>query len=301
MLLLYMLATPIVPVMYRYLGGYFDTATQTGYRFFAGGAVLMAICVLRYRVELRSTLADPRQLRSIALLSVLWVAGITMCVEGIQRTSAVLSGLAAAVGIPLTAVAALAVFPEERQVVRGARFWVGSALALGGAVAVALSEQDGGFGYSLGVLLLVGYMVFWSTQALVAKRALARTHPLVASALLVVLSAVIFLAISAATGGIGAIARAPALVDGVLFASGVVGLILGAGVYLIVIEQSGVVVSRFAELAAPVLIGVYEYVLFRDTLSGLQMAFGALVLVGCLLVVWRKVGPAEAQTSVTGG
>ncbi len=80
----------------------------------------------------------------------------------------------------------------------------------------------------------------------------------------------------------------------ILLVSGAYGLMIGMGLAFMSIKTFGVVIVRLAELSAPVFTGVLGYFLFKETLSLLQIVFGAILISGCFLIL-PKVKEGKAS------
>lgn len=284
----YVMGGPLITIFQRYLTFHYDTFTQNGCRFFVGALGLLCIAFAFHRGELLKTLRDWRQLGRLALLSLSSMVPSFLGVEGLRHTSAVMAGLISILGVPLTIGLAVIFFADERQAARGPRFLLGSALALGGTVGITLGGGEVSVSYSLGVVYLLLSTLVGALGALLTKRLVIASEPFVVSGLSTLFSSLVFLALSIASGGIASVGQAPPISNLVLFGSGIYGLLLGGGVYMLIIRRSGLIAARFADLALPAFTGLFGFLIFREVLTPLQTAFGVVLMAGCVLILSKR-------------
>jgi drug/metabolite transporter (DMT)-like permease len=288
LLSIYVVGGSLITIFQRYLTLHYDTATQNGCRFFAGALGLLLIAFLFRRAELFKTLRDWRQMGSLFLLSLSSVVPSALGLEGLRHTSAVMAGLISILGVPLTVGLAVLFFADERQAARGPRFLLGALLALGGMIGLSLGGSAVSFEYSLGVLYLLLATLIGSAGGLLTKRLVITSEPFTVSGLSTLFTSLAFLAFSVATGGIASVAQAPLISNVILFGSGVYGLLIGGGVYMLIIRQSGLIAARFADLVAPVFIGIFGFLIFGELLTPLQIVFGVVLMAGCVLILSKR-------------
>ena len=284
----YVVGGSLIAIFQRFLTFSLDSFTINAGRFVAGSATLLLLALIFRRAELRALLRRPDQMRNIAILAVLGFIPQILYVEGLARTSAVVSSFIGLLGLPLSIALAVAIFPDERQAVRGPGFALGALLAVGATVGLALGQGDLTLEYSTGVLFTFAGTVIGVAMGLLIKRLVITSDPLCVSGMVTTFSAVLFVAATLVWGDSGSILSAPPLTILVLFGSGAYGLLIGGAVYTLIIKRSGLVIARFADLAMPVFTGLFGLVLFDERLTPLQVIFGAVLLVGCSLVLTRR-------------
>jgi drug/metabolite transporter (DMT)-like permease len=288
LLTLYTSGYAFVTIAVRFLTHHFDVFTINGYRLLAGAVVLLLTAIIRHRGELVSTLSDWGRLRGIALVALSWVLSMLFLVEGARRTSAVVVSLVLALGVPLAIAATVLAYPDERELARRPGFILGSVLALGGTVGLALYGADLTPEFSVGIVYLVIARLVMAGSSVVTKRVADTVEPFCASGLTSALASALFFVGAAFSGGLSAPLEATAVANAVLFGSGVYGLLVGGLLLFTVVREAGMVTTRVAELGIPVFTGLLGYLLFDETLTGAQLAFAALLLAGCLLVALQQ-------------
>lgn len=288
----YTVGGSLIAIFQRFLTFSYDSFTINACRLSAGAAALLLIAFVFRRAELRATIRNPAQMRNIAVLALLGFIPQLLVVEGLARTPAVIASLLGLIGLPLSIGLAVLIFPDERQAVKGPRFAVGACLAIGSTLGLALAQGGASIDYTLGVIFAILATIIGVLTGLLTKRLVITANPICVSGLSTGLSALLFLAAALVWGDLGTVFSAPAVNNLILFGSGVYGLLIGGGLYMVIIKRSGLVVARFADLATPVFTGLFGLVLFGETLSPVQLALGAVLLVGCALILLR---PGQAQ------
>ena len=273
-----------VPVFMRYLTFHFDQFTQNFYRLTSGAVCLALLSLWLWPSQSRRLLSSRRGLVGASLIAAGGVAAQALYVEGVARTSAAIAGLLFVAGLPLSVLAGALVFTDERQKMQGLRFYLGAPLGLAGAVGLAVVHGSGEWQYAAGVGYLLASTAISAGLGLLSKRMVLSHHPVCASALITTLMCPLFLIGALVWGNPGAVKQASAMPLLILFASGAYGMVVGSALYYVCLQRSGLVVTRFGELAMPLVTALGGYLIFREALTPGQIGFGALLLAGCALV-----------------
>jgi len=268
----------------RYLTFHFDQFTQNFYRLATGAACLALLSLWRWPVESRRLLRSRRGLVGAGLIATGGVVAQALYVEGVARTSAALAGLLFVAGLPLSVIAGAAVFADERGTMRGLRFYVGAPLSLAGAAGLAVVRESPDWQYSAGVGYLLLSTVIGAGLGLLSKRMVLSHHPVCVAALTTALMCPFFLLGALLWGNLGAVQQASPMTLLILFGSGAYGLVIGSGLYYVCLRRSGLIATRFAELAMPVFTALGGYLIFREALTFGQVGCGILLLAGSALV-----------------
>jgi drug/metabolite transporter (DMT)-like permease len=293
LVVLYVVGGSLIGIAQRFLTFHFDSFTQNGFRMLPGALTLLAIAALFRRDDLMKTLRSPGSMRSLLLLSAASIVPGFLVVEGIRYTSAVMAGLIGTIGVPLTITLAVIVFPDERQSARGKRFLIGSALALGGTLGLALVNGVT-VEYSRGLLFLLAATAIGAASSLLTKRLLLTGDPFSISGISGLFTAVFFVIASFISGGAEALITTPIINTVVLIGSGIYGLLIGSGIYMVIIRRIGLIPTRFADLTMPVFTGLLGYLFFGELLTPAQLLFGVCLIAGCVLILSKR-GSATVQ------
>jgi O-acetylserine/cysteine efflux transporter len=224
-------------------------------------------------------------------------------VEGLACTSAVLAGLISTLGIPLTLAVTALFFRDERQLFGSWTFKLGLLLALGGALCMPLLQHGLNGAATRGAWYLILSAVIVALVTVWIKKMLQDIHPLSLAAVNCGFTCVFFLPAGLFWGDLSRIVHVPAVPTLVLFFSGAFGLVVGGWLAMVCIQKAGVSITRLAELATPVIIGLLGYWLFREALTIPELVSGVVVMAGCGLVLMRNntgiPGPSSHTPAVT--
>jgi drug/metabolite transporter (DMT)-like permease len=286
--LVYPLGASLLPIMLRALTPHFDNYTLIFIPFLAGSLVQYLLAWLLYRADLAQTWRDTRLLRNILLLVVVGFTMNMLFVEGIRRTSATFSGLMSLLGVPLTTALAALFFADERDNVRSWRFALGFLMAVGGTFGLTLSRGSIAADW-VGALCLFGSTMCMVTIGLLAKKLTITGQPVCVVTVQCVIETAFFGVVWLALGDPGSIARAPLDRNALMVFYGVFGLLLTGAVYFVMIQRAGVVVALFThQLVTPVFTALFAFVLLGEVLVPVQLAFGAVLLAGCALILLQQ-------------
>lgn len=293
LIVVYIVGGSWVAIFQRFLTFSFDSWTLNAGRFLAGAAALLVLARIFRPSQLRDILHRPALMRNIVLLAALGIVPQALYVEGLARTSAIMSSLISLLGLPLSIALAVTIFPDERRSVRGPGFAAGAVLATGATIGLALGQGNLSLEYSTGVIFAFASTLVGVAMGLMLKRLAVAADPLCVSGLTTGLTAAVFVLAALVWGNPASILAAPALADAVLFGSGVYGLLIGGALYTTLIKRSGLVIARFADLAMPVFTGLFGFLLFGETLTPFQLACGGLLLLGCALILLKRGSAAQ--------
>jgi len=277
----------LVPIAERYLTRSLDPFTLSFYRFLAGGLFLLIIAV-RFVPDVLKAMLTPRKLTVLFGTCVLFTVVKVLSVAGLARTPAVLSSLINLGSLPLALGLALWVFPDERRSTTDKRFYIGAAIALIAAIALALSNGGQSAEYSEGTLYLVIAALLTVGVSLLSKRLMISFHPVCYGAIVNLMMATMLFFCSLVWSNLGKIASLSFGTNLILFGSGVYGQVAGTLAFLYAIKRFGVVVTRLAELSAPVFVGLFGYLAFGESLQPIQLALGAILIFGCYLILAKR-------------
>jgi drug/metabolite transporter (DMT)-like permease len=143
-------------------------------------------------------------------------------------------------------------------------------------------------GFTLGVALLIASTLMNVFNGLLSRRLVEDAHPFCVSTVGSATSVLMYGAAALLWGDVTEVSRAPAPTVAILIFSGVYGLLIGGGLYTVMMKQTGLVVAQFIGLVVPVFTGIFGFFLLGETLSPLQIAFGAVLIVGCGLVLYQR-------------
>ena len=284
-----LLATVVIwsspPVFQYWLAGPFDAWTQNFYRY-AAGFLTMAPFMwwMRRRLPWRLTRSEWRGSALAAVPNVVHQVAQTMAVVLVWPGIYALLGR---LSVIFTAVLAVIFFADERWIARSVKFQLGTVLALVGVAGLAWGPGPG-TAESLpwgGVALVLLAALAWASYGILVKKFTARTGPTIGFGVISLFTLVLLFPGMMVFGDPGAVWRADAWTNFVLFGSGVLSIGLGHWLYYVGIREVGAAPSQSALLLCPLGTMALSAGLFGETFRGEQIAAGLLLLVGAFLAL----------------
>ncbi len=273
-------------IIIKLLSPYFDNITMNSYRAAAASAALLLTSFFACRQELFRGFRQVGRFVVPTLLlflfQIIWVAGIT-------RLTPTVAILIHRSQVLFVAVLSFLLFRDERRVIKSPVFLLGgmmSALGVFGVIAGrgGLQWKD----FSPGTLLMLAGALCWSLYLLAVKKLVRKVPPLAAVTVTYTLSVPLFLIVFLLRGNPSSIARAPAWINLLLFASGILCMGAANALNYLSIRLIGTTLSSFFVLLTPFFTGVASFFIFREILTPVQIAAGVLLLSGCLVLTRAK-------------
>ena len=189
-----------------------------------------------------------------------------------------------------SALLALAIFPEERSIIRQWQFQVGTFLGLVGAFGVIWFQSNGQDRHIALPGLLVAFTASfcWALYATLIKRPSARLGPIRSFGIVSVITTTLLLPLTLAFGNIATPIQVSADVNWILIVSAVTCITLAHVLYYVAIQQIGVALSQSLQLLCPlVALGLSAFI-FHERLTPPQLISAAVLLVGAFLAMRTK-------------
>jgi len=281
-----LLATVVIwsspPVFQYWLAGPFDAWTQNFYRYAAGFLTMVPFLAW---IAWRS----PRGLTRSEWLGCA-VAAVPNVVHQVAQTLAVvllLPGVYALLGrmsVIFTVVLAIILFADERWIARSVKFQLGTVLALAGVAGLVWSPEAGEVSHT-GLWLAVLAATGWASYGILVKKFTVRTGPTVGFGAISFFTALLLLPLMLVFGDGGALWRADAWTNFVLFGSGVLAIGVGHWLYYVGIRELGAAPAQSALLLCPLGTMLLSSALFGETFRAGQLIAGAVLLFGAFLAL----------------
>jgi len=285
--ILYALGAPLITVGIRYGTRHYDVFSLSFYRYVAGCAALVLICLASCREDLLQLLQSRRKLISVTVVTIISFVAQVLFIKGLALTSAVLGDLILLLVQPLSISFAVVLFPDERRLAQSPVFVIAAVVVFAGALGIIRSGPSLQPGYSAGIVLMICSAVGICAYNLALKRITRDASAWAVATVAACITCVLFLAGSILWGNPLGLFQEPLLTNVIIFASGVYGLIVGMGLATLLMKHLGVIVFSFATLAVPFFTGVLGYLLLGEMLTLRQAEFGLLIIAGCGLVFSR--------------
>jgi drug/metabolite transporter (DMT)-like permease len=197
----------------------------------------------------------------------------------------------------ITALLALAFFPEERWIIRQWQFQVGTLLGLLGAVGVfwfqARWETGGVPLRGLGVAFTATFC--WALYGVLVKRPSARLGSVRSFGIISFLTSALLLPLTLLFGKIATPLHVGLQVNIVLIISAVLCISIAHVLYYIAIREIGVALSQTLQLLCPLGALILSALIFGERLTSAQFCSAAVLLLGAFLAM--RVKPAATAAT----
>jgi drug/metabolite transporter (DMT)-like permease len=273
-------------VLIKLLSADFDPVTQAFYRYLSAGVTVFILCFILDRKKLVVARQNMKML--VAPVIIVTAHQITY-VSGVYLTSAVAASLIAKLNAIFIPALSFVILVEERHIVKNSAFLSGTFFALIGVAGVIFGK-----GYSLdnsvnlGFVELIFSTVLWSVYAVMIKRVVARIDPVAITAMVPLMSCVLFLPIVALCGNFHRIVEVSMTSRLLLIVSGLLSIGVGNVFYYSALKYIGPSIAASFLLVTPMLTGVLSFFILGEKLTGIQLVFSAVLLFGCFLITKVK-------------
>ena len=275
-------ALPAISI--KYLSDHFDGFTQNLYRYGVSAVLLLGISFVRRRNIFRMGRGKLLRMLGPAIpnigFQIIWVAALYVVYPGfavvLQRTWVLFSILLA-----------VAIFPDERKIVRQKKFLLGAAMCLCGVAGVLLFK-GGDFvaQFDRGFFLVLAGSVGWAMYSIQIRRAVAHVDPADAFVVVSIYTADALTVLGLIFGEPGRILETGAFVNGILFGSGILCIAVGHTTYYIAIRELGVAVCSTFVLLSCFLTVMLSQLIFKEIMTSAQIVSGVVLVLGASLIVW---------------
>ena len=284
------------PIFIKYLAGPVDSWSQNALRYSV--ASLFWLPFLAY-VARKGTL-DPRTWRKAILPSLANVVMQSLYAAAFYHIDPGFLTLLSNTSVLWIAGFSLALFPEERPLIRSARFWGGLMLSLGGLFGILYFKE--GFAErstQIGIVLILLQALMWGVYTMCVKFAF---RDIDSRAGFSVISIYTVAGLWICTFLWGCPGRTVELGTGpwaAIVFSGITGIALAHVLYYAAIRRIGATIPMLMVLAQPLLVFGLSRVIFHERLNSPQLLCGAVLLLGSGLSIWAQqhLRPGEGQVS----
>ena len=281
-----LLCWSVIPVFIRYLNDSgVGNFTQNLYRYIPACLLLWALTLLLFRRHL-----------AIGGRALLYLLGPTavmsghqlLWVQAIKMTTPTTTILLTQFQVVIVGLLAWVFFHEERSTIRSPRFLLGALLALVGVAGFIIASGRDLAAGPTGYLVVLLAATVWGVYTVVAKAAIKGLHPVVAFTYVCTGVLGFFMITTPWLGNPGKVVEFPVRVLAALVISGIVGIALAHLLFYTALKGLGAAVCGASILVLPFLTGTWSYLAFKETLSPVQILFGAVLLFGASLTLGRN-------------
>jgi len=275
----------IGPLFIKYLAGQVDSWTQNALRYVVAGLFWLPFLL---HSTAKGTFAAKTWRRAL-LPSVANVTMQSLWAAGFYYIGPAFMTMLSKTSILWVAGFSLIVFREERPLMRSVRFWLGLLLSLGGLVGVVAFKGDfSAAGTLTGIVLALSQAFMWGVYTISVRVAFQDIDPRASFSVMSIYAAV---GLSVCAFLFGNPSQALALdVRGwaAVLISSIAAIALAHVFYYTAIRRIGATIPMLVVLAQPFVVFSMSSVLFHERMNGIQLLFGAVLLVGSGLSVWAQ-------------
>jgi len=200
-----------------------------------------------------------------------------------------------------TALLALALFPEERAVIRQWQFQVGTLLGLAGAFGVIWYQPNGQDRHIAlpGLFIAFTASFCWALYATLIKRPSARLGSIRSFGVVSVITSTLLLPLALVFGKIATPLHVSANVNWILIISAVSCITLAHVLYYVAIREIGVALAQSLQLLSPLVALGLSALVFHERLTFAQVISAAILLIGAFLAMQtRPVAVTETAENI---
>lgn len=275
----------------RYMSLQFDASNNNMVRFLAGSAVLFAYGLLKYRTQYIIVLKNKSLSWKVLALGVLMTINMYLFIQGLNATNAVTGSIFSILAMPLAIGLAAFFYVDERERVKQPRFYLGSLIAMLGALCFVLQKNGSSQmnpTFVWGALFLFLAITIQAIQSLLIKSMNNQVNAVVISTFTAFLAALLNLFISFSTDKI---AQLSAVSEGLLIGlalAGIYGIVTGMFMSFHIVQKQGIVTYNLLQLVVPFSATLFAYLWLDETLTLLQIFYGIIVVLGCMYALIKK-------------
>lgn len=288
-LILNVLVWGMSPVLIKWLSRYFDIHTQNFYRFLAAGISLSLMARINYPGPWSRAL---KKLGLFVWPAIFVVATQVLWVSGIYLSKASVAMLMGKLDLIFIILFSYLIFHDERKVVKSKRFKLGVILALIGVTGVTLGQGRVSGGIGWGMVFIFLSRITWALYAVSVKITTAKFSSIISSALVMSIGGVFLFPVSLRWGHLSQLVSTPFWVGVLLFASGIICIGVGQGLFHRNIQKMGTVITSSFILSTPLVTLILAYLILGEKLTLFQILSGLLILTGCYIIL-----PSYPKTS----
>jgi drug/metabolite transporter (DMT)-like permease len=285
-----------VPSLFQfYLNRFYDPWSQNFYRYAVACLAIIPFVLLQFgrepKIDLRAVMAClvpclPNVVHQITQVVALFYMGPGVYAIFIRSS------------VIFTALLALALFPEERSVIRQWQFQVGTLFGLAGAFGVIWFQSNGQDRHIAlpGLFIAFTASLCWALYASLMKRPSARLGPIRSFGIVSIITSTLLLPLCLLFGNIATPLQVTSHVNVILIISAVSCITLAHVLYYVAIREIGVALSQSLQLLCPMGALGLSALIFHERLTQAQLISAAILLIGAFLAM-RTKPIATAETA----
>ena len=273
------------PIVIKYLSGYLDFWTQNFLRYSV--ACLFWLPFLLFSI--RTKRLDPRVWRRAIIPSVANVVMQSFFACAFYYIGPAFMTLLGKSSLIWIAGFSLIVFPEERSLIRSARFWAGLALSVTGVVGVLCFKEEFGTTRTMtGILLTLSMALMWAVYTLSAKIAFKDIDSRQGFSVITIYTVIGLSTLALWRGELARCTQMTAQQWAIVVVSGITSIAFAHVLYYTAMRRIGATIPALIVLVQPFIIFAISRVVFNESLNIHQILFGVILLLGSALAIWAQ-------------
>jgi drug/metabolite transporter (DMT)-like permease len=277
-----------VPSLFQfYLNRFYDPWSQNFYRYAVACLAIIPFVLFQFG---RGPKVD---IRAVALCLVPCLPNVVHQITQVVALFYMGPGVYAIFirsSVIFSALLALALFPEERDVIRQWQFQAGTLLGLAGAFGVIWYQPNGQDRHIALPGLFVAFTASfcWAVYATLIKRPSARLGSIRSFGVVSVITSTLLLPLALAFGKIATPLHVSANVNWILIISAVICITLAHVLYYVAIREIGVALAQSLQLLSPLVALGLSGIIFHERLTLPQLISAVILLIGAFLAMQTK-------------
>lgn len=273
------------PILIKYLTGYIDSWTQNFLRYSV--ACLFWLPFLLKAVRGRQI--EPKLWRKAVVPAAANIAMQSLWAAGFYFVGAAFMALISKSSIIWITAFSLVFFADERGLVKSKRFWLGLVLSITGVIGVIYYKQEfAASGTIIGVIIAIVCAFMWAVYVLSVRIAFRDTDSRIGFSVISIYTVAGLFVFGLIFGRIGQCLKMGVRPWAAVVISAVTAIALGHVMYYAAMKRIGATIPALVILAQPFTVFAISSAVFGESLSGLQLIFGLVLLAGSALTIWAQ-------------
>lgn len=273
------------PIFIKYLADYIDSWTQNLLRYSVAFLAWLPFLVF----SIWSKRLDKRVWRRAAAPAVANVIMQSLWAAAYYYIGPAFMVLLTKSSILWVAGFSLIFFREERALIKSKRFWSGLVLSVMGVIGVMYCKEDFAANSTLtGIVITLVVALMWAVYTISVRIAFRDIDSRHGFSVISIYTVAGLCVLALLFGKLEDCAKMGAWQWASVVISGVMCIAWGHVLYYAAIRRLGATIPGLVILIQPFIVLAISYVVFRESLSVLQLLFGVILLAGSALAIWSQ-------------
>jgi len=276
------------PIAIRYIKDSFPVNTQNFFRYFASLLIIWPVFFI-------STSRSRVKVTCQTLPSILPKLFVMACIVYVFQQSFTYSffllypgfgSLVYKTGVIFSVLLAALFFPDERNILKNRTFQGGLLLAFTGVVfTIVGGDNFGKVEFNVGVLLILLAAACWSLLTALIKKWIPTVSASFAVAVILTIVTPFYLLTERVINHGVHLPDASGIIWLLMLVSGIIGVGVAHSAYYASVPILGVALCATLDLSRPFLAGLISFIVFKESITLLQLVGGIFLLAGSYLVI----------------